>query len=399
MRLPKGSEVICSAVTIKDMIKVVQLHGLVPVAVDLHADTLEPRVDLLKQAINPGKTKLIVVAHIFGVIAPLDGLCDVANEHGIPVVEDCAEAFVGPSYMGHPGATAVTFSFGTIKTTTALGGSVWIVRNGELLQEMRRLNGQFTPRSNVFFLKRLIKYMGVSALMAPHVWGVAVRAINGVGLSWEEVITSVSRGFPGPDLIGQLRQRPSIPLLALMEHRFKHYSGESVTRRKRLSEQLAARLEGCEGITVPGLNAKFHSYWLFPVMVHPPLEPRRVCSTMLKLGYDVTSGTTQLGSVDDYVFDKTDRFLSLEPKTASSMMKSIIYLPVTQDMPEDTMLAMADMFIKVIRKMTGKSARGGVGSARTKSTRTAESSGGGGKDLVLNDDEDYLIPVTHVARM
>ena len=130
----------------------------------------------------------------------------------------------------------------------------------------------------MFFLKRLIKYMGVSALMAPHVWGVAVRAINGVGLSWEEVITSVSRGFPGPDLIGQLRQRPSIPLLALMEHRFKHYSGESVTRRKRLSEQLAARLEGYEGITVPGLNAKFHSYWLFPVMVHPPLKPSRVCS-------------------------------------------------------------------------------------------------------------------------
>ena len=47
LNLPKGSEVICSAVTIKDMIKIIQLHGLIPVPVDLMSDNLEMRTDLL----------------------------------------------------------------------------------------------------------------------------------------------------------------------------------------------------------------------------------------------------------------------------------------------------------------------------------------------------------------
>ena len=146
LNLPKGSEVICSAVTIKDMIKIIQLHGLVLVPVDLMSDTLEMRVDLLKEAITP-KTKLIMVAHIFGSIVPLDGVIEAAGS--IPVIEDCAEAFVGPKYIGHPGAYAVAFSFGTIKTATAW----WfgLDRAGEaVLNRMRYLNKQMT-RGVIFF--------------------------------------------------------------------------------------------------------------------------------------------------------------------------------------------------------------------------------------------------------
>ena len=244
------------------------------------------------------------------------------------------------------------------------------------------------------FSKAVGQIHGGVCLDGPACLGCRHACINGIGLSWEDVITSVSRGFPGPDLIGQLRQRPSIPLLALMEHRFKHYSGDSVTRRKKLSEQLAARLGGCEGVTIPGLKARFHSYWLFPVMVNPPLKPSDVCDAMLKSGYDVTSGTTQLGSVDDYVFDKTARFMSLEPTTASSMMKSIVYLPVTQDMPEDTVLKMADVFMKTIQKLSRKVTRPHASRSKSRPTNDAVDD----KDIVLNDDEDYLIPLL-VARM
>ena len=226
------------------------------------SDTLEMRVDLLLGAI-PWKPSW--VAHIFGSIVPLDGVIEAAGS--IPVIEDCAEAFVGPKYIGHPGAYAVAFSFGTIKTATALGGSVWTVRDEAVLNRMRYLNTQMTARSNIFFLKRLLKYMGVSFLMAPHLWGIAIRLVQGLGLEWEPLVTSVSRGFPGPDLIGSLRKRCSIPLLALMDRRFSQYDDLAVKRRKALSDELAEILQTCPGINIPGQNAKYHSYWLSVMVI------------------------------------------------------------------------------------------------------------------------------------
>lgn len=381
MDLPRGSEVICSAVTIKDMVKILLLHGLVPVAVDMHSDTLEPRVDLLKAAITP-KTKLIVVAHIFGVIAPLDSLVEVAVAAGVPVVEDCAEAYVGPSYLGHPGVTAVAFSFGTIKTSTALAGSVWVVRDDALRDSMRTRNQELTPRTNVFFLKRLLKYMGVSSLQLPHVWGLAIKTVQTLGLDWEELVTAVSRGFPGPDLIGQLRQRVSVPCLALMEHRFSNYDAVAVARRKKLSEQLAARLVACPGIKIPGLEAKFHSYWLFPVMI---LDGRtqKVCDAMLKRGYDVTSGTTQLGSVENYVLDP----LKVLPTTATEMMALIVYLPLSIDMPEECMVLLAETFTRVMVKHTGEQPGGTVSFAQDVEDKNFDDG---------DYDEAYLIPASRL---
>ena len=394
LNLPKGSEVICSAVTIKDMIKIIQLHGLIPVPVDLMSDNLEMRTDLLKEAITP-KTKLILVAHIFGSITPLDEVIEVAGN--IPVIEDCAEAFVGPKYIGHPGSYAVAFSFGTIKTATALGGSVWTVRDEVVLNNMRELNNQMKPRTNMFFLKRLLKYMGVSILMAPHLWGIAIRLVQGLGFEWEPLVTAVSRGFPGPDLIGALRQRCSIPLLALMDRRFSQYNELAVNRRKALSDELVEILKPCPGITIPGLNAKYHSYWLFPVMINDK-SPDLICNLMLKQGYDVTQGTTQLGSIDEYVINKTYA-KKFDPSSAREMMKKIIYIPITTDMPREVMLKMAKVFMKTMNKVMGKNRRGGTSTKKPQgkqaSSNSTTSSAAVEEDIaedLWEEEEDFLIP-------
>ena len=49
---------------------------------------------------------------------------------------------------------------------------------------------------------------------------------------------------------------------------------------------------------IPGLGNPLHSFWLFPVMV---ADPEHVCKQVSARGFDVTSGTTQLGPVDRYV--------------------------------------------------------------------------------------------------
>src|SRR5262245_43319455 len=63
--LPRGSEVLTTAVTIPDMVRIIEHHGLVPVAVDIDPARLEPVVEQLERAITP-RTRAILVAHLFG---------------------------------------------------------------------------------------------------------------------------------------------------------------------------------------------------------------------------------------------------------------------------------------------------------------------------------------------
>ena len=86
LRFPKGSEVICSAVTIKDMVKIVQHHGMTPIAVDLDMHTLEPDMNLLRKAFTPN-TKMMVIAHVFGSRCNLDAIAEECSKRGVLLVE------------------------------------------------------------------------------------------------------------------------------------------------------------------------------------------------------------------------------------------------------------------------------------------------------------------------
>lgn len=52
LRLPKGTEIIMSSVTIKDMVKIVEHYGYVPVPVDLDMNTLSCDLKVLEQSIT-----------------------------------------------------------------------------------------------------------------------------------------------------------------------------------------------------------------------------------------------------------------------------------------------------------------------------------------------------------
>ena len=149
--LPKGSEVIMSGITIKDMVKIPESHGLVPIAIDVDPETLEIDIEMLQQAINE-KSSAIIVSHIFGAIGDMRPIIALAKQHNIPVFEDCAEAYVGPDYRGHPESTVSSFSFGTIKTDTALGGSLNVVTDPELLSKMRAVCMPLLKDSFVYVL-------------------------------------------------------------------------------------------------------------------------------------------------------------------------------------------------------------------------------------------------------
>src|SRR6478736_3137551 len=62
LKLPAGSEVIVSAVTIPDMVRIVEHHRLVPMPVDVDGRTLQPVFEDLERSIT-ARTRAILVAH------------------------------------------------------------------------------------------------------------------------------------------------------------------------------------------------------------------------------------------------------------------------------------------------------------------------------------------------
>ncbi len=62
---PPGGEVLVSAVTHPDMVRIIEEHGLRAMPVDLDGATLGPRVELLEAALSP-RTRAVLVAHLFG---------------------------------------------------------------------------------------------------------------------------------------------------------------------------------------------------------------------------------------------------------------------------------------------------------------------------------------------
>ena len=139
-----GGEVIVSAVTHPDMVRLIEGHGLRAVPLDLVPSTLEPRIELLEAALSP-RTRAVMVAQLFGGRFDLSPIAAFARRHGLLLIEDCAQAFRGPEDTGDPLADVSMFSFGSIKTTTAVGGAVLRVRNPDLLAAMRRLQEGWRP--------------------------------------------------------------------------------------------------------------------------------------------------------------------------------------------------------------------------------------------------------------
>ena len=86
-----GDEVVTVANTFIATGEAILLAGASPVFVDVEPETctLDPR--LLEAAITP-KTRLLIPVHLYGHPAPMDPILEIARRHGIPVLEDAAQA-------------------------------------------------------------------------------------------------------------------------------------------------------------------------------------------------------------------------------------------------------------------------------------------------------------------
>ncbi len=104
--IPDGGEVIMPANTFVATAEAVARAGARPVFADADADHLLLDPLSVAKMISPG-TAVILPVHLFGQMAPMDALAGIAAEHGLPLIEDAAQAQGATQDGRTPGSSSV----------------------------------------------------------------------------------------------------------------------------------------------------------------------------------------------------------------------------------------------------------------------------------------------------
>jgi dTDP-4-amino-4,6-dideoxygalactose transaminase len=135
-----GDEVITTTYSFFSTAGVISRLGARPVFVDIDPRTYNIAADLIAEKITP-RTKAIMPVHLYGQCAEMDPILALAEEHGLRVVEDAAQA-IGAEYrgkkagtMGHLGC----FSFFPSKNLGGLGDGGMVISDDEQLADLVRI--------------------------------------------------------------------------------------------------------------------------------------------------------------------------------------------------------------------------------------------------------------------
>jgi perosamine synthetase len=141
--LGPNDEVIVPTLTYIASVNAIRYTGSTPVFVDSLPDTwqMDPN-DIIKKITK--NTKAIMVVHLYGHACDMDKIMQIAKDHNLFVIEDCAEAF-GTLFQGtHVGTFGdiATYSFFGNKTITTGEGGMVVTNNETLINRVNHLKGQ-----------------------------------------------------------------------------------------------------------------------------------------------------------------------------------------------------------------------------------------------------------------
>lgn len=232
LEVGEGDEVITPSLTFASTVNMVALAGAKPVFVDVHYDTLNIDVRRIEERVTP-RTKAVVPVHFAGAPADMEPLLEIADRHGLMVIEDAAHAAgttcrgIHAGGFGHP----AVFSFHPIKNVTAGEGGMITLFDAGLEKKLQ-----------------LLRFHGIER----DAW-----KRYGKGGNPEYDIAEPGFKYNLTDLQAALG-------LAQME-RLEDFNG----RRKTLAARYLQGLEGVSGIDLPGVPGYPHTHpWhLFVVKV------------------------------------------------------------------------------------------------------------------------------------
>jgi perosamine synthetase len=223
-----GDEIVTTSITDMGALAPILYQGAIPVFADVDARTGNVTPETIAARLTD-RTKAIIVTHLFGNPCDMTGIMSVANARGIPVIEDCAQAFMAT----HHGKTVGTFG--------ALGAFS--------LQQGKHIT------------------TGEGGLVTTDDPALARRVFLFVNKAW-------GYGDPNPDhYFLAPNYRPSELQAACAVGQLPKLP-EVVAARVKLAARMDELLAGTPGVEVPHREAHdTHTYWKYPLLIDPKVIP------------------------------------------------------------------------------------------------------------------------------
>ena len=289
--LQPGDEVITTPFTFIATVEVVALLGLKPVFVDVHPDTYNINVEKIEAAITP-RTKAIVPVHLFGQCADMEEIMEIADRHGLYVIEDACQA-IGAEVLFRDGTRRKAGTIGTVGCTS------------------------FFPSKNL-----------------------GCYGDGGAIFTDDDEIAAKLRGIANHgsfvkyhhDLVGVNSRLDSIQA-AILNVKLKYLEGYTASRQKA-ADTYRRLLSGCEGIALPS-TAPFttHVYHQFTLCLDKGIDRDQVQKKLKAAGipsmvyYPVPIHEQKAFAGLDY---KTGDF-----PVAEKLAQTVLSLPMHTEMTEE----------------------------------------------------------------
>ncbi len=261
-----GDEVVSTSITDMGALTPLLYQGAIPVFADVEPSTCNVSARTIRPCLSE-RTKAIVVTHLFGNPCEMGPIVELARQHGVPIIEDCAQAFLARSdgrNVGTIGAIGC-FSLQQGKHITTGEGGLLVTDDDALARRIR------------LFINKAWPY-----------------------------------GEPNPDhefiaLNYRMCELQGAVALAQLEK-----LEDVVDARIAAAERLTARLAGCPGLETPAVEpGSVHTYWRYCLRVDEhevPGGPQAMADPLKARGVLAAPRYIQKPAFDCRVFREKNTF-------------------------------------------------------------------------------------------
>ncbi len=223
-----GDEVVTTSITDMGALTPILYQGAIPVFADVDPRTLNVTAETIERVLSP-RTRAIIVTHLFGNPCDMGPILALANARGIPVVEDCAQAFL-------------------TRDTTGLVGTLGAIGCFSLQQGKHITTGE-------------------GGVVVSNDAALARRMFLFINKAWGYGDANPDHYFIAPNYrISELQGACATAQLPKLEG--------SVRSRVDAAKRFAPQVEGLAGVTNPVVrDGTVHTYWKYALNVDPAVVP------------------------------------------------------------------------------------------------------------------------------
>jgi perosamine synthetase len=238
LNLEPGQEIITTSITDMGALTAILYQGNIPRFADVDPQTYNVTAETIAKCIGP-RTGAIAVTHLFGNPCEMNAICELAKKHNLPIIEDCAQAFLA-THHGRP-----VGSFGTVGCFS--------------LQQGKHIT------------------TGEGGLVVSNDTDVARRMFLFVNKAWGYGDANPDHYFLAPNY--RLNELTAAVALAQLEK--LHYS---VSKRREAAAMMDDQISDLPGIQLPTVHSgNEHSYWKYCVNVDGEVIPGGTVALAKKL--------------------------------------------------------------------------------------------------------------------